>query len=161
MDLQLRQHLVNLLESNRFAHMNFNEAVEKFPIEMINSKAPNVDYTFWHLIEHIRITQWDILDFCINPNYKYMNWPEDYWPAKDKKATQKEWNTTIKKFDHDLEDILKLVKNTKIDLFSKIPWGEGQTILREVLLVADHNAYHIGELGILRQIMKTWPSGHK
>ncbi len=155
MDKDLRKHIVYLLEDGG-AHMSFMEAVKDFPESAINQKPPNVEYTFWHLIEHIRITQWDILNFSTNPDYKYLKWPDEYWPAKNKKVTKEDWDKTIKAYQKDLNEMIKLIKNPKTDLFSKIPWGEGQTILREAMLIADHTAYHVGELGILRQVTKTW-----
>jgi len=160
MDKGLRQKLVDFLTSHQ-AHMTLEDAVADFPVKFINTKAPNVDYTFWHLIEHLRITQNDILDFCINKNYKEPKWPEGYWPKKDKKATKKDWDKTVKDYNSDLNKMVKLVKNPKTDLFAKIPWGEGQTILREAMLIFDHNAYHIGELGILRQVVGAWPKNRK
>lgn len=159
-DKNLRKKLLELLKGGN-AHMDFNEAVADFPTEHINTFPQNLSYTFWHLIEHIRITQWDILEFIKNSNYKYIKWPEDYWPKKEKKANSNDWVKTIKLFNKDLLELEKIVKNPKTDFNKKIPWGEGQDILREILLVADHNAYHIGELGILRQIVGTWSKNHE
>ena len=97
MDQNLRQHIIYLLEDGG-AHMSFPDAVADFSEKAINQKVPNVDYSFWHLIEHIRITQWDILDFCVNPNYKYLKWPDDYWPAKTKKLQKKIGKILLKVF---------------------------------------------------------------
>lgn len=157
---QLREKLVKLLDGGE-AHMSFNDAVSDFPTKHINDFPPNVPYTFWHLIEHIRITQWDILEFITNPNYKYIKWPDEYWPKRDKKAKKSDWEKTIKVYNSDLKKLIKIVKDPKTNLYKKIPWGEGQNILREILLVCDHSAYHIGELGILRQVTSTWPKGRK
>lgn len=155
-----RKYLIDILDWQS-AHMNFDSAVADFPQKHYNTKLLKVSYTFWHLIEHIRITQWDILEFCINPNYKEMKWPDDYWPRNNEKADKRKWNNTIKKYKSDLSKLKKLVKNPKTDLFKPIPWGDGQTIFREIVLVADHTAYHVGELGILRQVVGTWPKGRK
>lgn len=154
-DAFLREQLVKNLHSE--SHMPFAEVIADFPVKHINTFPPNVDYTFWHLLEHIRITQWDIYDFSINPKYKYIKWPDDYWPKKTAKATKAQWERSVKGIEHDLKAMMKLVKNPKTDLYAKISWGEGQTILREVVMVADHNAYHIGEFAILRQVVGAWP----
>lgn len=159
-DKFLREQLVNLIKGDH-AYMPFDHAVADFPEESINQKPTNVPYTFWHLIEHLRITQHDILDFSINKNYKYMKWPDAYWPDKNAKATKKDWNKTIKDFNLDLAKMIKLVKNPKTDLYAKFSWGEGQTVIREAMVLANHNAYHIGELAILRQTVKNWPKSHE
>jgi len=158
----LRQQLINLL-TVRQAHMSFEDAVAEFPRKHINTKPLNVDYTFWHLIEHIRRTQLDILEYCINPDYQEMKWPDDYWPAQDEIATWKDWQTTIKNFQTDLKKLVKLIKNPQTDFLKPIPWAQDKShnILREINVVAAHNAYHIGELGILRQITQTWPKSRK
>ncbi len=155
-----REHLLSLLKGGN-AYMPFSEAVADFPQKLMNTVFPNGTYSPWDLLEHIRITQWDILDFTKNTDYKEIKWPDDYWPPKGKKATKKEWERTIKQFQKDLGELQKIAKNPKTDLYAKIPHGTGQTILREILLVADHNAYHIGEFTIMRQVMKTWPKSHK
>ena len=152
----LRNQLLALLRGGQ-AHMGFDDVVEDFPMTLINTRPPHVTYTPWHLIEHIRITQWDILDFIRNPNYKYMDWPKDYWPDPSAQATPEQWQKTLAGFRKDMKDLETLAADPKTDLYSPIPHGSGQTILREILLVADHNAYHIGELGILRQVMQAWP----
>lgn len=141
--------------------MSLEEAVKGFPKEHINKKAKNVPYTFWHLLEHVRITQWDILDFCVNPDYKYIKWPDDYWPKKEAMTDWKGWQKTIREFNRDLGKLKKLVKDPKTDFYKKIPRGEGQNILREILTVADHNAYHIGEFAILRQVENIWSKNEK
>ena len=154
-----RSEIVRFLNGN-VAYMSLDEAIANFPSEAINTKALNVDYTFWHILEHIRITQHDILDFCTNPNYVYIKWPDDYWPKQNQKATQKQWSKTISEIKRELALLIKLVEDPKNDLYKKFPWGEGQNLLREAILVAEHNAYHIGEFAVLRQVMKLWPKGH-
>ena len=155
-DQILRQHLLNLL-SVRQAHMSFDDSVKNFPPDQINTYPPNVSYTPWHLIEHLRITQWDILDYIRNPNYRYMEWPKEYWPAQDAQADAAAWQQTLDQFHADLNALEAIVRDPQTDLMAQIPHGEeGHTILREILVVADHNAYHIGELGILRQVMDAW-----
>ena len=154
-DKVIREELLSLLKGGN-AHMSFSEAVGNYPVSKINDIFPNGEYSSWHLLEHIRRTQNDILEFIVNKNYKELNWPDDYWPPRNKKATQKDWKETINKFQKDIRALEKIVLDRKTDLYAKIPWGEGQTILREILLVCDHNAYHIVEFAIMRQIMNTW-----
>ncbi len=155
-DQLLRDHLTALLDGHQ-AHMSYDDAVADFPIDKANVKPPNVDYTPYHLIEHLRITQWDILDYIRNPNYKGIEWPKEYWPARDTQADAAAWAKSIQQFRDDLRALHAIVLNPQTDLYAPIPHGyDGHTILREILLVADHNAYHIGELGVLRQIMNAW-----
>ena len=142
-DKALRQHLLNLLKGGN-AHITFNDIF------------PNGEYSSWHLLEHIRRTQSDILEFITSSNYKDKEWPKDYWPSRGEKATKKDWDKTIELWKKDAKALEKIVMDTKIDLYAKIPWGFGQTVLREILLVADHNAYHIGEFAIVRQVMNAW-----
>jgi hypothetical protein len=155
----LREHLRWLLTKGN-AHMTFEEAVAAYPEDAINSVVPNGDYTPWGLLEHLRLTQWDILDFVRNPSYQERDWPADYWPPQDRRATPQEWDETIQAFLRDRAALVDIVMDPATDLFATIPHGTGQTILREMLLVADHNAYHIGECAILRQIMGTWGAAH-
>jgi hypothetical protein len=159
-DKPIRAHLLSLLKGGN-AHMTFAEAVEDFPEVHINTRFTNSTYSAWGLIEHIRRTQLDIIDFMRNPKYKEISWPDDYWPPSGKKATKREWENTVRAFNANLKELEKIVKSPKTKLYSKIPWGDGQTVLREILLVADHNAYHIGEFAIMRQAMGTWGKGHK
>ncbi len=155
-DSELRNQLVKMLTVQQ-AHMGLEDAVKNFPAKDFNTRPPNVEYTFWHLLEHLRITQWDILDYCRNPNYKTIEWPRDYWPAKDATTDAAGWQHTLDQFKADVGELVAIVKNPQTDLYAPIPHGsDGHNILREVLVVADHNAYHIGELGILRQVVKNW-----
>ncbi len=152
----LRQHLLNLLQGGH-AHMPFDEAGAQFPLEQMNAYPLHVSYTSWHLLEHLRITQWDILEFIRNPAYASPTWPEGYWPSPAAQTDEAGWNRTIASFHADLEALQDLVTDPTTDLMKPLSHGAGQTILREILLVADHNAYHIGEFAILRQVMQTWP----
>ncbi|MHB8647908.1 MAG: DinB family protein [Thermomicrobiales bacterium] len=154
-DKALREQLLHLLRGGN-AHLTFDEAVADFPMTAINARPPNVPYTPWHLLEHLRLAQWDILDFIRNPNYREMKWPEEYWPAPDAEADAAAWEQTLAAFRADLKAIEAIASDPSTDLAATIPHGDGQTILREILLVADHNAYHIGEFAILRQVMGTW-----
>jgi len=153
-DKALREQLAIFLGTQ--AHMSLADAVKGFPLKDMNVRPPNVPYTFWHLLEHIRIAQWDIIDFIRNPDYEELEWPRGYWPAKNAKATKKDWDETIARYQSDLKEMIALVKNPRTDLHAKISHGDGQTILREAILIVDHNAYHIGEFAILRQVMNNW-----
>jgi hypothetical protein len=151
----MREQLLALLRGGN-AHMGFDQAVAGFPTKHFNSRPPNVPYSPWHLIEHMRIAQWDILEFVRDPDHVSPDWPEGYWPAPDERADAARWQKSISDFGADLKTIQDLVADPGTDLLSPIPHAEGYTILREILLVADHNAYHIGELAILRQVIDAW-----
>ncbi|MBI5602258.1 MAG: DinB family protein [Deltaproteobacteria bacterium] len=155
-DQVLRQELLALLKGGN-AHMGFADAVSDFPMKAINTKVPNGSYTVWHLLEHIRIAQWDILDFVINPDHQSPKFPDGYWPGVDEKASPGHWKKTVKGFQADLKVLEKLVKDPQTDFFGPIPHAKDYTILREVLLAADHNAYHLGELVGLRRILNLKP----
>lgn len=152
----MRERLENLLRG-KGAHLTFDDAIADFPAGAINARPPNVPYTFWHLIEHMRIAQWDILEFVRNPNHVSPEWPEGYWPAPDAETDGEGWQRTIDAFHTDLEGVIEIANDTSLDLNAELPHAPGYTYLREVLLVADHNAYHTGELAILRQVMDLWP----
>ncbi|MBI4187593.1 MAG: DinB family protein [Chloroflexi bacterium] len=156
----LRENLLALL-TGEHARMSFDDAVREFPIDRINENFPNADYTPWDLLEHIRLTQLDILDFIINPDYKYRKWPQDYWPQKGKKASRADWEKSISSFKKDFKELESIAKNPETDLYQDIPWGEGETILREFVTVSNHNAFHLGEFAIMRQAMGTWGKSHK
>jgi hypothetical protein len=143
------------------AHMPFDAAVADFPEEALNERPPNVPYTPWHLAEHLRRTQRDILDYIRDRAYVAPDWPEDYWPAPDETADRARWDATVTAFRDDAAALETIVRDPAIDLLAPLPGTPGHTILREVRLVADHNAYHIGEFGILRQVMGTWPPGRE
>jgi hypothetical protein len=145
--------------SGGHAHKTLQEAVRNFPIKHINSKPEHVPYTFWYLLEHIRITQQDILLFIRNSNYKYIDWPKDYWPQPDSKADQAAWDRTLAGYEQDLQLIKKNVKNPKIDLLARIPHSEGQSYLHEILLVIDHCSYHVGEFILMRRALNIWKDG--
>ncbi|HLF89973.1 MAG TPA: DinB family protein [Anaerolineales bacterium] len=155
-DQVVRNQLLYLLRGGG-AHMNLDQAVADFPMQHINTFPPNVPYTPWQLLEHIRLAQWDIIEFVVNPSHVSPSWPEGYWPAQDAKAIEADWFNTIQTIRQGLKQLENLVADPKTDLYAELPHAPGYTILREVLLVADHNAYHIGEFAILRQVMGTWP----
>src|SRR5258708_16735520 len=152
---QIRRQLVQLLTDSE-AHMTLEQAVAEYPLSAINTVFPNGAYTPWHLLEHLRLTQRDILDFMTDPQYQEGVWPDDYWPAHDTQATEAEWRQTIAAFQRDVQALVAIVPDPQTDLHAAIPHGSRQTIFREIVLVADHNAYHIGEFAIMRQVMGTW-----
>jgi hypothetical protein len=155
-DRALRRQLIRLLEGVD-ARMTFDDAVDDFPTDAINAHAPNVSYTPWHLLEHLRITQRDILDYVRQEGYVELDWPADYWPAEDAVADRAQFDATIEGFRADNAAFRDIVADPATDLFAVIPDTPGHTVLREVRIDADHNAYHIGEFAILRQVMGTWP----
>jgi hypothetical protein len=156
----LRRQLTALLDGVG-AHMPFEEAVADFPDEAMNRRPPNVDYTPWHLLEHLRLTQLDILVYVTDPDYAEKVWPVDYWPAADATATRETFDATVRDFLADRAALRALVTDPARDPFAVIPGTPGHTLLREIRIDADHNAYHIGEFAILRQVMGTWPAGHE
>lgn len=151
----LRQHVVDLLTS-KGAHADFEAAIEGLPANLRGVRPKGAEYSAWELLEHLRIAQWDILDFSVNPNYKHREWPAEYWPKSHAPASEAEWDQSVENFRRDLKKMCELVANVSTDLFAKIPHGDGQTILREALLTADHNAYHIGQLVLVRKLLNAW-----
>jgi hypothetical protein len=151
----LRKHLLYLLGGGG-AHVDFDSAITGWPAKLRGSKPKGLPHTAWQLLEHLRIAQWDILDFSRNPKHVSPEWPEGYWPSTDAPPSPAAWNNSVSTFQADLKAMMSLVKSPRRDLFARIPHGERQTILREALLVADHNAYHLGELVYLRRALGAW-----
>jgi len=154
-DQALRQHLDYLLGGGG-AHLGFDKAIADLPPGLRGTKPPNSPHTAWRLLEHLRIAQWDIREFSRNPKHVSPDWPAGYWPAGDAPPDDKAWDRSVAAFRADLAAMRALVNDPKTDLFAKIPHGDGQTILREALLVADHNAYHLGQLVELRRAIGAW-----
>jgi DinB family protein len=154
-DRALREHLLYLLKGGG-AHLNFDAAIADLPVKLRGARPPQVPHTPWRLLEHMRIAQWDILEFSRNPRHASPKFPEGYWPSGDAPASSKAWEQSIAAFRADLQAMQDLVANPVTDLFSPIPHGDGQTILREALLVADHNAYHLGQLVVVRRALGAW-----
>ena len=149
----LRKQLVNLLRMEG-AHLNFDEAVAGFPVELRGKKPKGAPHTPWQLLEHLRIAQWDILDFSRNPAYQEMEWPEGYWPKTDAPPDAAAWDQSVEQFRKDLKAMEELISDPGVDLTARIPHGSGQTLLREALLVADHNSYHLGQLVFARKMLE-------
>lgn len=146
----LRDHLLYLLKDGG-AHVSFDDAAGDWPLQLTGANVANFPHTAWMLLEHMRLAQWDILEFSRNSKHVSPKWPEGYWPASEAPASEKAWRASMAAFKKDLKAMLELVGDCRIDLHAPIPWGDGQTILREALLVADHNSYHLGQLVMLRK----------
>jgi hypothetical protein len=151
--ISLRKTLAELLRM-KGAHLSLHDAVSDFPPALRGVKPPGAPHTAWQLLEHMRLAQEDILDFSRNPKYKERTFPDDYWPASEAPPNEQAWANSIATFDDDLNQMQELIADTKHDLLAKLPHGRGQTLLREALLVADHNAYHLGQLMFLRKILE-------
>jgi hypothetical protein len=154
-ELSLRKHLVDLLAGGN-AHAKFEDAVKGLPPKLRGGKPAKFPHSPWMLLEHLRLGQWDILEFSRDAKHVSPDWPSGYWPKTGTPPTPAAWNKSVAQFQRDLKALQKLVANPKTDLFARIPWGNGQTILREVLLVADHNAYHIAQLVDVRRMLGSW-----
>jgi DinB superfamily len=154
-DRSLRQHLVDLLKGGN-AHARFDEILAGVPQTLRGQKPPGFPHSPWMLLEHLRIAQRDILEFSRNKNHVSPNWPEGYWPRTEAPPSSAAWSASVNDFRNDLKAMQSLVANPKTDLHVRIPWGEGQTILREALLVADHNAYHLAQLVDVRRLLGAW-----
>ena len=155
-DGSLRRHLIELLKGGS-AHARFEEVVAGIPAKLRGQKPAGLPHSPWMLLDHMRLAQWDILEFSRNRRHVSPDWPKGYWPRSEAPPDAAAWSTSIKKFRRDLKTMENLVTNPKIDLHARIPWGEGQTVLREALLVADHNAYHLAQLVDIRRLLGTWP----
>ncbi|MCI0455858.1 MAG: DinB family protein [Gemmataceae bacterium] len=154
----LREHLLYLLRGGG-AHLDFETAVANMPENLRGARVPGLPHTPWRLLEHMRIAQWDILEFSRNPRHVSPPFPEGYWPQGDGPPDPDSWDRSVEAFRRDLRAIQDLVADPSTDLFAPIPHGEGQTVLREALLIADHNAYHLGQLVVVRRLLGAWPQG--
>ncbi len=154
-DQALRQHLLDLLKGGN-AHLKFEEVVKDFPEPLRSMKPQGQPHTAWRLLEHMRIAQWDILEFSRSSKHLSPEFPDGYWPEDDAPPSTAAWEKSVKQFRADLKAMQDLVADPKTELYARIPWGDGQTVLREALLVADHNAYHLGELLMTRRLLGAW-----
>ena len=151
----LREHLIKLLDWQD-AHVSFDAAVEGIPPSLQGVRPAGLPYSPWELLEHIRITQSDILNFCRNSDYEAPSWPDEYWPKLTSPPAPDEWQQSVTAIRNDRQALQNLTADPALDLYAEIPHGEGQTYLREVLLVADHSAYHLGELVAVRRLLGVW-----
>jgi len=154
-DKHLREHVLYLLDRGG-AHAKFDDVVKEWPEQARGVKPEGLPHSAWMLLEHLRLAEWDILEFSRNPKHESPKWPEGYWPEAEAPPDAAAWNKSIRQFRKDLTAMQDLVANPKTDLYAPIPWGDGETILREALLVADHNAYHIGQLVDVRRLLGAW-----
>jgi hypothetical protein len=153
----LRKHVLELLKG-KHAHADFDAAVAKFPVKRAGEKPADTPYSAWQLLEHMRIAQWDILEFSRNPKHVSPEWPEGYWPRTESPSGSAAWTESVRAFRADLKAMMNLVADQESDLLEPLPHGQGQTLLREALLVADHNSYHLGQLVMLRRLLGEWKS---
>jgi hypothetical protein len=154
-DKALREHLTKLLDGAE-AHADWRAVFADMPEDLRGNKPQGSPHTAWQLLEHMRIAQWDILEFSRDPKHVSPQFPDGYWPSTDAPPSADAWEKSVKAFARDLEDLKKLASDPKIDLFERIAHGNGQTILREALLTADHNAYHLGQMVLLRKMLGAW-----
>ncbi len=154
-DRQLRQHLIKLLKGGD-AHTGFDAAIENFPASLRGKRPEHAEHSAWEVLEHLRIAQWDILEFSRNPRHQSPEFPAGYWPSTQEPPDAEAWDKSAEAFRKDLQALCDLVGDESTDLLAKIPHGDGQTILREALVAADHASYHLGELILLRRILGAW-----
>ncbi len=149
----LRKHLINLLTKAE-AHVDVQSSLREFPAGLRGRKLPGAPHTAWQLLEHMRIAQSDILQFSLDAKHKSPKWPDQYWPETEAPPSDKAWAQSVRQFLNDLNAVCEMINDPEIDLHAKVPHGEGQTYLREALLVADHNAYHLGQLVMMRRTLE-------
>ena len=154
-DSAIREHLIQLLEGGH-AHAKFDDAVKGFPLGRAGDRPKGAPHSAWELLEHIRIAQNDILRFSLSADYVSPKWPEDYWPAAPGPEKETDWGKSVRAFRKDLAEFIGLIRDPGQDLTKKFPWGSGQTLLREAMLIADHNAYHLGQFVLVRQLLGSW-----
>ena len=154
-----RDEIVTTLSTGN-AFESWQDIVRDFPEDRINERPPNVPYTFWHLLEHIRFCQWEVLEKLVTGKQVEANWPDDFWPPHDKQVDPFQWHETIRQFETDLERMKDFVRDENRDLLAPAIPGADYTALASVMSVAEHNAYHFGEFAILRQVSGTWDAAH-
>jgi hypothetical protein len=154
-DHDLRAQLAKILDWKE-AHAGFDKSIDGLPIRSRGLRAPGLPHSVWELVEHIRIAQQDILSFCRDEQYKELEWPLAYWPAKPMPADAQAWDDSVVAYHRDVEALKAMAVDPAIDLFARVPRGTGQTYLRELLLVADHTSYHVGQIVDVRQALGVW-----
>lgn len=157
-DAALRKQLVELLKGGN-AHASFEDTVRDFPAHLRGMRPKDGPHSPWELLEHLRIAQWDILEFSRDPKHRSPKFPEGYWPKSPEPPDAMAWMESIQSFTSNLESMIALIEDEATDLYAPIPHGDGQTVLREALLIADHNAYHLGQLLLVRRVLGAWNSG--
>ena len=154
-ELTLRAFLADMLDWQQ-AHASFDSAIADLPAALRGKRPEGAAHSVWELVEHIRLAQRDILDFCVNPDYEEQHWPDDYWPRTPAPPSAKAWNASVAQYHADVAELQRLVRNPDFDLLATVPWGNGQTHIREVMLVFDHAAYHVGQIVLVRQLLRAW-----
>ncbi len=154
-DKIIRQHLIELLQGGS-AHTSLDEALKNLPPDVRDSKTGAIPYSIWELAEHIRISQWDIVEFSRNPNHTSPDWPDEYWPSESSPESDNVWNASIEAIHIDLQDMVEMVLDPQNNLLKPFSHGNGQTLMREALLLADHNAYHLGQIILIRKLLGNW-----
>jgi hypothetical protein len=154
-DTALREHLLSLLKGGS-AHVDFEKTIKNLPVALRGKRPKGAAHSPWEIVEHLRIATWDILEFSRDASHISPEWPKGYWPGTPAPPNAKAWNKSVNAFRGDMKAMADLVANPATDLFAKIPHGTGQTVLREALVVADHNAYHLGELLVVRRLLGAW-----
>jgi len=152
-DAALRKHLVDLLTGGN-AHITFADAAKDFPVQLAGTRPAGSPHSAWEILEHLRIAQRDIVSFCEGDNYVELKWPDDYWPSSPAPENAAQWRKSVDAVRDDLKHFVRLLEDEKRDLFESFSWGNGQTLLREALLIADHNSYHLGQLMFVRRILE-------
>ena len=155
-DKRLREHLVYLLEGGG-AHMDIRAVTANMPFELQGDKPEGAANTPWEVLNHMRIAQWDIVEFSRDPDHESPDWPDEYWPEEAAPSDEAAWEERVEDFLFDLDQIVQMIKDPDRDLYEPFPWGDGQTLLREALLLADHNSYHLGQIVLLRRQLGSWP----
>lgn len=152
-DVRLRKQLVEGLDSGH-AHAAFDQVVKGFPLDKIGIRPPGLPHSAWELLEHLRLAQDDILRFSRSADYQAMKWPDDYWPASPAPKSKRAWTDSIRRFREDQTQFAGILNDPKRDIYEPFPWGEGQTLLREAMLIIDHNAWHLGQLMLVRRALE-------
>ncbi len=152
---RLREQLVSQL-TEEHAHTSFQDAVDGLDHEYLGVRTSSLPYSIWELTEHIRIAQADIVEFCINPNYQALNWPEDYWPSHSAPADQDQWQQTLAAIEKDRQQMVEIVTDPDNDLLEPLPHGDGQTLFREAILIVDHTSYHTGQIVTVLRLLGQW-----
>lgn len=151
------EELISLIGKGN-AHASFEDAVKGVSMDVVTVIPDHLPYGIWHLAEHIRITQWDILQFCLDPGHQSPKWPDEYWPAPDDTVSKEKWEATLAAIHKDREEFFELLRDEQKDLYEPFSYGDGQSIFREALLIADHNSYHVGEIIVVRRLLNNWKS---
>ncbi|MGH7668019.1 MAG: DinB family protein [Gemmatimonadaceae bacterium] len=154
-DHELREFLAGMLDWQQ-AHASFDSATADMPAALRGQRAEGVPHSVWEMVEHVRLAQRDILDFCLDPAYEAPHWPDDYWPAEPAPASVGAWDATIAQYHADVAELQRLVRDADFDPFATVPWGSGQTYIREITLVFDHTAYHVGQIVLTRRLLGAW-----